>query len=183
VRGAVVSRRAKRARRRRNLLRARAGTAVRLATAAAVLGVEAHRRRCNDSILAAGGTPNRPAHRKHVNWGWCEQVAEHARELLAGWGHAAQVVCDDEDLRVPWLCPESELLPPCHWWLYVDELRTHHDAEAPRGVECWTRLPLFLRHALYEPGSVQRTSPVPAQRQLLEWRRSLLARCLREAEG
>lgn len=136
--------------RQRNRTKARVGTAVRAAAAAALAEV-------------VSSCPQRTVHKKHVNWGWCEDVAEGAKKRLSRWGIRSLVVCDDDELRVPWIKDLDDIYPPGHWWLYVPELGTHHDAEAPRGVMDWTRLPLFLR-CVALGGNVTRIHPIPRER-------------------
>jgi len=76
-----------------------------------------------------------------VNWGWCEEVAEGAREILLKQGIVGFVLKDDAEL-----CVQDEVMHDSGWshaWLWVDG--RHYDSEARFGVRRWNQLPHFKR--------------------------------------
>lgn len=83
----------------------------------------------------------------HVNWGWCEDVAELSRLHLRKLGIEAMMVKDDDELCYS----DHEFYTDAPWshaWIWVEG--KHHDAERPFGVKRWLELPHFKRWL--EPG-------------------------------
>lgn len=106
-----------------------------------------------------------------VNNGWCGFVAELALERLGELGIPALRLDDSPDLV---LTPTWD---PTHVWIYCDGL--HYDAEAPRGVACWLRLPHFRRYGLLAPRARRRP---PEERWLADMQITLLRRVLHQIE-
>jgi hypothetical protein len=86
--------------------------------------------------------------RRHVNYGWCSDVAEGARERLLRLGITAVPLRDDDEL-----CSSSHPIYRddewTHEWIWVEG--RHYDAEALHGVDRWLLLPHFRRWLTPEP--------------------------------